>query len=146
MAEDRTPRTLDVRAKTTRQWRPASTLPDPTPEPGYRFRWVMSHLMGDAQPTNVSQRFREGYEPVKVADHPELALEGNAKGNVEVGGLILCKIPEEMMQQRAAYYANQTAQQASQASAKFLGQSDPRMPAFSEAKSTSSRGSFGNGS
>jgi hypothetical protein len=30
-------------------------------------------------PTNVSSKMRDGWEPVKAADHPELMLEGNAK-------------------------------------------------------------------
>jgi len=145
MAEDRTPKSLTPRDKPKRRWVPASTLPDPTPEDGYSFRWVMTHLMGESQPTNVSQRLREGYEPVKAADHPELAFEASAKGNVEVGGLMLCKIPKEMSDERNEYYAAQTAHQANSVSSKFLTQADPRMPAFSEGKSSSSRGSFGSG-
>lgn len=144
----RTPRESDTREKAARVWKPASTLPDPTPEPGYRFRWVMTHLMGEAQATNTSQRFREGYEPVRAADHPELAMEANAKGNIEVGGLMLCKIPEEMMLQREAFYRQQTNNQANAVNAKFLGsQADARMPLFAEgsSKSSTGRGSFGNG-
>lgn len=147
MADSRTPRELATREKTARRWRPASMLPDVKPESGYGYRWVMTHLMGESQPTNVSQRLREGYEPVKAENHPELAYETNSKtGNVEIGGLMLCKMPEEMLKQREEYYTEQANNQASSVSSKFLGQSDPRMPLFAENKSTSSRGSFGNGS
>jgi hypothetical protein len=147
MAETRTPRELATREKTQRRWRPASVLPEPTPEPGMGYRWVMTHLVGESQPTNVSQRLREGYEPVKAEDHPELAYEANAKtGNIEVGGLMLCKMPQEMLDERTAFYANMTNSQASSVNSKFTSQSDPRMPLFSEQKSSTSRGSFGNGS
>ena len=146
MAENRLPRELTTRDKEKRRWVPASTLPDPTPEPGFGFRWVMTTLLGDAQPTNVSQRMREGYEPVKTEDHPELMLEGNNKGNIEVGGLMLCKMPSDMLEQRSDYYQQQSNNQVQSVSNKFLSQSDPRMPVFAESKSSSSRGSFGNGS
>jgi hypothetical protein len=53
---------------------PSSALPDPTPEPGYVYRWIATHVLGQADPTNVSKKMREGWEPVKAADHPELML------------------------------------------------------------------------
>jgi hypothetical protein len=147
MAETRTPRELATREKTQRRWRPASTLPDPVPEPGMGFRWVMTHLLGEANPTNVSQRLREGYEPVKAEDHPEMAFEANAKtGNIEIGGLMLCKMPEDMVQQRTTFYDDMTNSQSHSVNSKFTSQGDPRMPLFAEQKSSSSRGSFGNGS
>ena len=146
MAEDRNPRDLATREKTARVWKPASTLPEVNAQPGWSYRWVMTHLMGESQPTNVSQRIREGYEPVRGSDHPELALETNPKGNVEVGGLMLCKMPTEMVNQRRAFYEQQTNHQANAVQSKFLGQGDARMPVFAENKSTATRGSnFGNG-
>ena len=82
----RTPRDLVSRDKSARAvYVPPSALPDPTPEPGYVYRWIATHVLGEAQNTNVSSKMREGWEPVKAADHPELMLEGNAKtGNVEM--------------------------------------------------------------
>jgi len=142
--QDRTPRALETRTA-RRRWRPASVLPEVTPKPGFSYRWVMTHLVGEAQPTNVSQRLREGYEPVSAKDHPELALESNAKGEVQIGGLMLCKMPTEMAQDRKAYYEGQANHQIAAVNNKFLGQSDPRMPVFAESKSGSSRGSFGDG-
>lgn len=144
MAEDRTPRVAETR-NARRRWKPASVLPEVNPKPGYVYRWVMTHLVGEAQPTNISQRLREGFEPVRAADHPELALESNAKGEVQIGGLMLCKMPEEMAKERNEYYRAQANSQVAAVNNKFLGQSDPRMPVFSETKSGTSRGNFGNG-
>lgn len=144
MADDRTPRAMETRTA-KRRWKPASVLPEVTPKPGYVYRWVMTHLVGEPQPTNVSQRLREGFEPVSAKDHPELALESNAKGEVQIGGLMLCKMPAEMAQERAEYYATQANSQAAAVGNTYLGQGDPRMPVFAESKTGSSRGSFGSG-
>jgi hypothetical protein len=62
------------------------------------------------------------------------------KDGIEIGGLLLCKIPEEFIGQRKAYYENQTKQQADAVDNSFLKQNDPRMPLFSEKKSTTSFG------
>ena len=113
MAENRTPRDLVSREKSARSvYVPPSALPDPTPEPGYVYRWIATHIMGQADPTNVSKKMREGWEPVKAVDHPELMLVGNAvTGNVEIGGLMLCKMSAEQAKARDAYYANQAQAQ-----------------------------------
>jgi hypothetical protein len=142
--DDRTPRSEETRTA-RRRWQPASTLPEVTPKPGYGYRWVMTHLVGEEQPTNVSQRLREGYEPVSVKDHPEFMREANAKGEVKIGGLMLCKMPSEMLEDRKQYYEEQANRQVVAVNSKFLGQSDPRMPVFADVKSGSSRGRFGDG-
>ena len=148
MAETRTPRELTSREKTARHvYVPPSTLPDPTPEPGYVYRWIATHILGQADPTNVSRKLREGWEPVKAEDHPELMLVGNAHtGNVEIGGLMLCKMPTENVEARAVYYNKQAQAQMDSVDNNFMRSSDPRMPLFSDRKSSSTRGSgFGNG-
>lgn len=149
MAENRTPRDLTSRERTARAtYVPPSTLPDPTPEPGYVFRWIATHILGQADPTNVSKKFREGWVPVKAVDHPELQLAGNPKtGNVEIGGLMLCKMPVESARARDEYYAQQAQSQMESVDNHFMRNNDPRMPLFSEKKSSTSRGGgFGSGS
>jgi hypothetical protein len=94
----------------------------------------------------VSKKMREGWEPVKAADHPELMLVGNATtGNVEIGGLMLCKMPTELAKSRDAYYQKQAQAQVESVDNHYLRNNDPRMPLFSEKKSTVERG-FGSGS
>lgn len=148
MAENRTPRELASREKTARVvYTPPSTLPDPIPTPGYVYRWIATHLLGQADPTNVSKKLREGWEPVKAEDHPELMLAGNAKtGNVEIGGLILCKMSAEQARARNEYYATQAQQQMESVDNHYLRNNDPRMPLFSDRKTSVSRGGFGTGS
>ena len=151
MAEtiDRSNRDSKSRDKSARSvYVPPSNLPDPTPDPDYTFRWVATHVLGQPLANNVSLQMRDGYEPVKAVDHPELALFGNnANGNVEIGGLMLCKAPKERVEARDEYYKKQAQNQMDSVDNHFMRNSDPRMPLFADRKSTTSRGSgFGSGS
>jgi len=151
MAEtiDRSNRDTKSRDKSARTvYVPPSNLPDPTPDPDYTFRWVATHVLGQPLANNVSLQMRDGYEPVKAVDHPELALFGNnASGNVEIGGLMLCKAPKERVEARDEYYKKQAQNQMDSVDNHFMRNSDPRMPLFADRKSTTSRGTgFGSGS
>ena len=148
MANERTNRDLVSREKQARYvYTPSSALPDPTPEPGFSYRWIATHILGQANPTNVSKQMRDGWEPVKATDHPELMLQGGTTGNVEIGGLMLCKIPTEQSIARNEYYQKQATTQMESVDNNFMRQSDSRMPLFAERKSTSTRGQgFGSGS
>lgn len=146
---DRTPRDHTAREHNMRPtpWKPPSILPDPTPEPGYVFRWVRTSMMNSSDNTNVSKQLREGYVPVRAEDHPELMLAADSnsrfKGNIEVGGLLLCKIPEEVARQRSAYYANMAQQQMESVDNNLMRESDPRMPVLRPERT--SKTTFGRG-
>lgn len=148
--DKRTPRQLETRESDGRyEYVPPSALPVPTPEPGFGFRWVASHVLGTHDPANVSKRMREGWEPVKAADHPELQMAANKHGNVEVGGLILCKAPDEMIEARKRYYAKQTQDQLNSVDQHYMRQqADRRMPLFTDKSSEAEvgRSKFGDGS
>lgn len=142
-----TPRsTRESEVREQNMYTPPSVLPDPNPEPGMTYHWVATHVMGVADPTNVSKRLREGWVPVKAADHPECMVQGNKEGNIEIGGLMLCKMPTELVKKRKAYYDQQAQQQMESVDNSFLKQSDSRMPLFSEKSSSTTRSRFGNGS
>ena len=147
--QNRTAREADSRQVSHRleAWRPPETLPSPDERPGWKHRWVRTSTMGTADPSNISSKLREGYEPCKGEDYPELMMhattEGRFKGNVEVGGLLLCRIPEEFLKQRMDYYSNQNKAQMESVDNNFLRESDPRMPLFSEKKT---KVTFGSGS
>jgi hypothetical protein len=103
--------------------------------------------LGQADPTNVSRKLREGWVPVKAEDHPEMMLVGTPSGNIEIGGLMLCKMPVEMYKARQEYYNNQAQGQMDSVDNHFLRNNDPRMPLYSEKKSSTTRGvGFGSGS
>ena len=146
MAENRLARELESResAQRTKTWTPPQTLPEPKPQPGWVFRYIRTSIMGTADPSNTSAKLREGWEPVKAEDHPELMhmTDPNSKfkGNVEIGGLLLCKAPAELMKQRDDYYAQQAKAQLQSVDNNFMRLNDERMPLFSEKKTTVSFG------
>ncbi len=146
---NRIARELENREATVRkqEWKPPQLLPDPNPVEGWRFRWVRIALMGQNDPTNTSAKFREGWEPCAAADHPEIAgladPNGRFKGNIEIGGLLLCKMPVEIDDQRRQYYKKQADAQMEAVDSNYMRQQDPRMPLFAERRSTTS---FGKGS
>ena len=148
MVEQRTQREFKTREKTPRKktWAPPTQLPDPKPERGFSFRWVRVSLLGQEDARNVSIRFREGWEPVKSEEHPELvAAYGltsnvNKSGNIESGGLMLCKIPTEVVDSRTDYYQTQNRQQLESVDNNFMRENNPRMPLFSDKRSTVSKG------
>lgn len=148
---DRTRRTEETREKEVRpqSWKPAHDLPVPEPIDGYGFRWIRVAMMGTPDPANMARARREGWVPCKAADHPEISQDFAAFGLapasdlIEIGGLVLCKAPTELIGQRDAYYADMTQKQAQSVDNNFLRENDPRMPLFREGKS---RTSFGSGS
>ncbi|MBE16200.1 MAG: hypothetical protein CL867_08105 [Cytophagaceae bacterium] len=145
----RTPRSLETRSDNKRptEWKPPSVLPDPTPQKGWAFRWVRTSMTGQSDNTNVSMRFREGWEPVKAVDHPELSVipdhESRFPGCVEVGGLLLCKAPEETAAARSQHYQQKAAQQMESVDQAYMRENDPRMPVL--APDRRSRTTFGRG-
>jgi hypothetical protein len=131
----------DMRTKT---WAPPSLLPEFKKQPGWAYRWIRVTLANEADARNASSKMREGWEPVKHSEHPEIKLTSNPnsqyKDAVEVGGLLLCKMPQEMVDQRNAYYKQKADGQAQAVDNSFMKENDPRMPLFSDKKSTKSFG------
>ncbi len=148
MAEHQNRATRDGESREITQrnkaWTPPPLLPNPKPIPGYAFRWIRTAIVGQFDPTNTSAKLREGWEPCKTEDHPEMMLYADPnsrfKGNIEVGGLMLCKQPAEILQQRADYFARQSKAQVESVDNSFMKTNDPRMPLFSERKSTTTFG------
>ena len=148
-AQNRLDRELDTRAEMQRptSWQAPETLPSPNPRPGISHRWVRTSMGGQSDVQNVSSKLREGYEPVKAEDYPEMMMhastEGRFKGNIEVGGLVLCSIPSEFLVQRDAHFAGINKATMESVDNNFMKDNDPRMSKFSE-KST--KVTFGSGS
>lgn len=146
MAENRVQRELATRetAERPKQWRPAELLPEPDKQAGYKYRWIRVSMNGQSDQRNLSRAIREGWEPVRVEEQPKMRLlvdpTSRFSDNIEIGGLILCKTPEEFVEQRNQYYQQQTEAQANAVDNSLMRESDPRMPMFNERKSTVSFG------
>jgi hypothetical protein len=146
MAENKLSRELETRAVQERpkQWTPPELLPEPDKQPGFAYRWVRVSTLNNADPRNLSAKLREGWEPVKIEEQPkfQLLIDPNSrfKDNIEVGGLLLCKTPQELVDQRNDYYQKQSEGQIESVDNNLMRQNDPRMPLFNERKSSTSFG------
>jgi len=146
---NRKSRDLETREVSMRPaaWRPPETLPMPDDRPGWKHRYIRLSTLGVPDPSNISSKMREGYEPCKAEEYPEMMMhattEGRFKGGIEVGGLLLCRIPAEFLEQRADYYDKQNRAQMESVDNTFMRESDPRMPLFAEKRS---KVTFGTGS
>ena len=136
MAENRIKRDSETRETTTRKrsWQRPEVLPSPKPQDGYEFRWVRVSTQGQTDATNVSSKLREGWEPVKAEDYPELLSDRHERfeGNITQGGLLLCKAPREMVEERNEHYEHQTRSQMHSVDNNLMRENDPRMPLFNE--------------
>lgn len=139
---DRTPRTLETRDATQRKapWKRQSVIPAPEPRDGISFRWVRTSSLGNLDNMNVSRRFREGYTPVKAEDFSELKVLSDVgsrfKGNIEVGGLLLCSIPTENVTARVEGQLQEAQGQMDAVDNNYLRESDPRMPVLRPERAT----------
>lgn len=146
MAENRLSRELETRstAERPKQWQRANTLPQPDHMPGYKYRWVRVSTLNQNDARNISSKLQEGWEPVRIEEQPQfkMLLDPNSrfKDNIEIAGLLLCKMPTEFVQQRAAHYAAQTKAYMDSVDNNFMRESDPRMPLFAEKRSKTSFG------
>ena len=148
--DERTDRSHDTREDFVREddsWVPSSVLPTPDPQDGWIFRWIRTSTLGQSDNTNVSKKFREGWIAVKAEDHPELKvmpdINSQFNGNLEVGGLLLCKAPEEKMRARIKHYENVARRQMESVDSNYMRENDPRMPKLRPEKNT--RTTFGKG-
>ena len=141
MAENRINREQTVRETATRKqaWTRPETLPSPKEEDGYTYRWIRTSNQGTIDPTNVSSKLREGWEPVKASDHPEISLvtieNERFRDNIVIGGLMLCKAPVDLVNERTEYYKVQSENQMNSVDNNLMRENDPRMPLFNDRKS-----------
>jgi hypothetical protein len=146
LTTSRAPRKTREQTERPKVWQPASTLPEPDKLPGYVYRWVRVSTLNQSDPRNISSKLREGWEPVRIEEQPKFRMmvdtESRFKDNIEVAGLLLCKAPTELMEQRKDYFARKNQAQMESVDNNFMRESDSRMPLFREKKSTTS---FGNG-
>jgi hypothetical protein len=108
-----TSRASQTRSETERPkvWTPPSSLDAPPAPDGFRHRWIRSESLGFQDTKNISGRMRSGYELVRADEYKDssypVVQDGKYKGVIGVGGLLLARVPEEIAQSRADYFAAQ---------------------------------------
>ena len=112
---DKTPRASETRAAKPRRqpWAPPSLLDAPTPPEGFVHRWIRSEVRGFDDRKNISARMREGWELVRKEEYPDFESptidSGKYEGVFGVGGLLLARIPEEIVGERTDYFRRQNS-------------------------------------
>jgi len=105
------PKTEAVKSGRT-SWQPASVTEVTNKEEGYRYRWVIK------DPHNLAKKEQEGWEKVDGLQANKVSIkdEGARVSDptrmtslYEKHDVILQRIPEELAEQRDAYYNNETA-------------------------------------
>jgi hypothetical protein len=131
----RTPRDVEKREQDVRNedWTPPNLLPDPLPKDGWNFKWVRISTLGRDDPMNYSKKLREGWEAVPMEECPELehlVLDPSPKfkGKIEVGGLLLCRMPSKMANQRNEHYKTQSVDAMKAVDQSLMRESNPAMP------------------
>ena len=129
------------------QWRPSNLLEAPAPRPGYKQRWIATMVLGQETPTNVAKRLREGWQPrdpktVKNAGHYPTIEHGKFAGYIGIEGMVLCEMPEEMVNERNLYYAQMTENLMRSVQADIHKVEQPGNPITKTFKTEVTRGGF----
>ena len=116
----------------SKPWTPPSYLDTPNAPNGYRHRWVRIETLGVPDTKNIQGRLRTGYELVRADEYPEedfpAITDGKYAGVIGHGGLVLTRVPEEIAQQRQAYFERQAQDQVDATDNDLLKEQDRRMP------------------
>ena len=94
-------------------WKPASVTDVTNKEDGYRYRWA------NKTPDNLAKKLQEGWETVSgiTSDGSQAVDDGKMSSGKKLTSIyekhdvILQRIPEEVAQERDAYYADRTKKQ-----------------------------------
>ena len=144
----KTSRTDATREKTKRAqpWRPPSSLEAPEAPPGFKHRWIRAETLGTDDKKNMAARLREGFELVRADEYPDFSAptidNGTHAGVIGVGGLLLARIPDEIVESRAEYFADQTRTQEESVDNNLFKEQHRSMPITSDRQS---RVTFGGG-
>ena len=132
--ENRASRASQTREKEARKkvWTPPSSLDAPPAPTGFRHRWVRIESMGFQDTKNVAGRLRSGYELVRADQYPDsdypVIEDGKYAGVIGVGGLVLTRVPEEIAESRAQYYAERGIEQDKAVDNDLMKEQHPSMP------------------
>ena len=133
---NRTSRESGERKDRLKPWTPPSSLDAPPAPKGFKHRWIRTESIGFMDTGNVSKKLREGWEFVRaeeiknqLGDHDyPVVQQGQYQGLIGVGGLVLARIPEEVVEQRSKYFKSITADQVKSVDNDILREQRPEMP------------------
>jgi hypothetical protein len=138
MEKIKTSRESETRSKKSRKkdWTPPSSLDAPAAPMGYAHRWIRTSTNGFEDPGNVSKKLREGWEFVKsetllseIGEHDYPVIhEGKHAGLIGIGGLVLARIPEEILKSRAEYFRKITQDRTDAIDQDLMKEQHPDMP------------------
>ena len=134
----KTSRASQTREKTTKKvvWTPPSSLDAPPAPAGFHHRWIRAETMGFDDTKNMAGRLRSGYELVRADAYPgsdyPVMNEGKYKGVIGVGGLLLARIPEEIVKARDDYFKKVTQDKDEAIESDLLKDQHPSMPINAE--------------
>jgi len=134
MAIDRQSRDSQSREETKRNvdWKPPSALDAPESPIGYKHRWIRESVLDYDDKNNVFKRRREGYELVRAEDYPDFDApvvdEGKNAGVIGTGGLLLARVPEEIVEKRKEYFEKKTQTQMDAVDRDWMRENNPVMP------------------
>ena len=129
---------IDSRASQTKVkqqkkvWTPPSSLDAPPAPDGYKHRWIRAESMGFDDSSNMSAKLRSGFELVRADEYSEVdypsVQDGKYKGVIGVGGLLLARIPDEIVESRKEYFAQQTQDRNDAIDNDLMKEQHPSMP------------------
>ena len=151
---NKTSRSSSERKERVKTWTPPSSLDAPPAPKGFKHRWIRTESIGFMDTGNVSKKLREGWEFVRaeevksqIGDHDfPVVREGQYQGLIGVGGLVLARIPEEIVEQRRKYFENITSDQVKSVDQDILREQRPEMPVNIDRQSRVSFGGSRKGS
>ena len=134
----RTSRNAESRDSNTRPktWTLPSSLDAPQPPNGFSHRLIRTNVQGFEDTSNVTKKLREGWEFVKaeeIKNDPDIhkypiIKDGNYSGCIGIGGLVLARIPNEILKQRSEYFARLTSDQIKAVDNDLMKEQHPSMP------------------
>ena len=137
-----TDKKIDSRASQTKVkeqkkvWTPPSSLDAPPAPDGFKHRWIRAESMGFDDSSNMSAKLRSGYELVRADEYSDVDYptinDGKYKGVIGVGGLLLARISNEIVESRTEYYKQQTQDKNEAIENDLMKEQHPSMPINSD--------------
>jgi hypothetical protein len=128
-------------AERIQQWRPGSALDAPEPPIGFKHRWIRESVLEYDDKTNVHKKRQEGWELVRAEEYPDyvgpVVDEGRNAGTIGVGGLVLARIPEELVEQRNRHFNTVAKNQMDAVDRDWMRENNALMPKMAPQRKTS---------